>query len=587
MEFRLLGDLEIADGERLLSVGGKQQRALLALLLLRANHVVAVDTLIEDLWGENASSRAAGNLHSLVSRLRGTIGGDRLERHGNGYLLRAADAELDVGRFEQLREAAAHATGEEASAKLRAALELWRGPALADFTYEAWAQNDIRRLEELRLVALEERIEAELSCGRHAALVGELQALVAEHPLRETFRRQLIVALYRSGRQAEALDAYRDARRVLDEELGLEPSPQLRELEQAVLRHDSSLEPPRTVAASAERPKFMRRRINRKARLALAVCGAVLAFVATAGATLLLRDDDDKAAEAAPTAVIGKTSTTAALSSRRAPRLRPDLRPRREQNKAKQKPAPRATRPAPPATPPPAAQRPRPTTAPPPETVVPTPQRKPSPKKRTPAPKPAPVRLTDNFEDGVIARNLWHDAVTGAGVTVAEQNGRLEVAIAADAKPGGPFNLIAGQYGTGCRFLGDFDVSVDFELLDWPPANGVLVQLAAWAQRGIVAVGRQSQAPQPGETYWASTPRGTTAVPAGGMRGGLRIRRVGPVTTSYQRVGTRWSVLLPYTGSTGAPMIGLQAMALDETFGDRPVRVAFDNFVMTAAQPVC
>ena len=239
MDFRILGTLQVWDGDREIAVGGGKQRSLLALLLLHADHGVSEDALIEALWGENASPKAGANLHVLVSRLRGSIGADRVAREGGGYRIRVEDGEVDVDRFERLHR----------EQRFEEALAIWHGPPLADFTYETWAENEIHRLEELRLLALEERIEADLASGKHAELVGELQSLVAEHPLREGLRRLLIIALYRSGRQAEALEAYRDARRMLDEELGLLPSPALRELEAAVLRQDPELDAPSRVRA--------------------------------------------------------------------------------------------------------------------------------------------------------------------------------------------------------------------------------------------------------------------------------------------------------------------------------------------------
>lgn len=244
MEFRLLGDLEVVDGGRRLPLGGRKQRALLALLLLDANRVISSDALIDALWGEGASPKAGGNLHTLISRLRRTIGTDRIERHAGGYLLRAVESEIDLCRFERLRNEASVLPPAAASERLGLAIDLWRGPALADFAYERWASIEVERLEELRLGVIEERVEADLARARHPALVGELQRLVAGHPVREGFRRQLILALYRSGRQAEALEAYQSARRMLDEELGLEPSAALKELEAAVLRQDPSLDAP-------------------------------------------------------------------------------------------------------------------------------------------------------------------------------------------------------------------------------------------------------------------------------------------------------------------------------------------------------
>lgn len=241
MDFRILGPLEVLDGGRTLPLGGKRQRALLALLLLHANEVVASERLIDKLWGERPPSSAVNTLQAYVSRLRKPLGAQRLVRRPSGYVLHVEPDELDRFRFERLLEEARASEPVAARELLREALALWRGPALADVAYEEFAQIEIRRLEELRVDALERRIEADLSLEAHAAVVPELEALVAEHPLRERLHEQLILALYRSGRQAEALAGYRRARLVLVEELGIEPGPELQELQRAILRQDPSL----------------------------------------------------------------------------------------------------------------------------------------------------------------------------------------------------------------------------------------------------------------------------------------------------------------------------------------------------------
>jgi DNA-binding SARP family transcriptional activator len=245
-EFRLLGPLEALVEGRPADLPRGKPRALLARLLLDAGRVVAVETLVESIW-ERPPPSAHKVLQAYVSQLRKAIGAARIETRPPGYLLRASRDEVDLGRFETLAEVA-RATGDPARRMqlLGDALALWRGPGLVEFRSEPFARAAARRLAELRLGALEERIEAELERGRHERLVGELETLVAQEPLRERLRRQLMVALYRSGRQADALARYREGRRVLVEELGLEPSPELQELERAILRHDPALERPRT-----------------------------------------------------------------------------------------------------------------------------------------------------------------------------------------------------------------------------------------------------------------------------------------------------------------------------------------------------
>jgi DNA-binding SARP family transcriptional activator len=232
MEFRILGPLEVLSDGRALDVGGHKQSAVLALLLLEANRPVSRDGMVDALWEDDPPETAQKALQVYISRLRKLLGKERVETRSPGYLLRVESDELDLARFRRL---AAEGRPDEA-------LSLWRGPPLAEFAGERFAQPEIARLEELRLTCLEERGERELARGRHAELAGELEALVAEHPLREGFRAQLMLCLYRAGRQADALAAYRAARAALVDELGIEPGRRLRELHQAILEQDPALD---------------------------------------------------------------------------------------------------------------------------------------------------------------------------------------------------------------------------------------------------------------------------------------------------------------------------------------------------------
>ncbi len=243
MDFLLLGPLEVRDGERVVMLSRKKHRALLALLLLRAGEVVSADVLVEELWGSRPPKTAREALHNYVSQLRKELGAELIETREPGYVLHVGPDQLDLARFERLvAEARAANSAEQRAAKLHAAVALWRGPPLADLAYEPFAAAESQRLDELRLVAREDLVDAELELGRAATLVPELESLVDEHPFRERLRGQLMLALYRAGRQGDALDAYRAARRALVDELGIEPGAQLRELERAILAQDPGLD---------------------------------------------------------------------------------------------------------------------------------------------------------------------------------------------------------------------------------------------------------------------------------------------------------------------------------------------------------
>ncbi|HUQ21696.1 MAG TPA: BTAD domain-containing putative transcriptional regulator [Gaiellaceae bacterium] len=262
MEIRLLGPLEVRDGERTVALPRRQQRALLAALALRAGEVVSTDRLVSDLWGEHAPVSATGSLQNTVSALRKTLGHDVVLTQAPGYRLALAPESVDAHRFERLLADARGADDQVRGPLLSEALGLWRGPALADLDEEQFARIEGGRLDELRVAALEERVDTELALGRHAALVGELETLVAAHPLRERLRGQLMLTLYRCGRQAEALEVYRAARLALADELGLDPSPELQELERRVLRQDPSLAAPAEVLAEPLAEKAERRLVT-------------------------------------------------------------------------------------------------------------------------------------------------------------------------------------------------------------------------------------------------------------------------------------------------------------------------------------
>jgi DNA-binding SARP family transcriptional activator len=238
MEFRLLGPLEVLEGATRLELGSREPRALLARLLLDANRAVSVERLVDDLWGEDVPESAPKMVQIYVSHLRKALPGGVLRTQAPGYVVEVEPDALDLGRFGRMRAdgRAALERGDAAAAAalLADALGLWRGAALAEFP-EPFARVEGAHLEEVRLGCLEDRIEADLALGRHAAVAVELEALAAAHPLRERLHRQLVLALYRAGRQAEALEAYDRFRRTLDERLGIGPSASLRRLQHAIL----------------------------------------------------------------------------------------------------------------------------------------------------------------------------------------------------------------------------------------------------------------------------------------------------------------------------------------------------------------
>ena len=244
MDLRLLGPLEAHLDDGPIELGARKQRAVLAMLALETGRAVSVDRLIEGLWGETPPSSAPKMVQLYVSRLRRVLDGNgaRIVTHGRGYELQLAEDAVDAVRFERLLDT-----------RPREALALWRGAPLADLADEPFAAGEIRRLEELRLRATELAIDADLAAGRHAEVIGELDALVVQAPLRERLRAQRMLALYRSGRQADALEAYRDAREALVE-LGIEPGDELRALHQAILEHDPKIAaPPAAATATSER----------------------------------------------------------------------------------------------------------------------------------------------------------------------------------------------------------------------------------------------------------------------------------------------------------------------------------------------
>ena len=577
MEYRVLGPVEASSGGHPLRLGGPQQHALLAYLLLHANTVVSADRLLDELWAEPPGGGVAA-LRTQVSRLRKQIGGT-LETSGRGYLLRVQPGELDLDRFRELLVQAGE-TFEPArrSALLREAGELWRGEALIGLD-APFAAREGAALEELRLAALEDRLEADLERGLNGRLIAELAALVARYPLRERLRGQLILALYRSGRQAEALEAYHDTRRMLAEELGLEPSPNLRELERGILLHDPALATPvpaQPAAATTVLPAVLERRPRR--RRALLATFAVVG--AAAAAAILLLDRDHPGPVHTNAAAVGPTAVAPAKApAKRTHRVRHvQLGAVRKLTKPKSvtRAKPRTvTRPA--ASPHVAA----PTTAatvtatrPPTHTTV----------RRTAEPPPKPVTITDAFDAGYVDPTIWAPTKDGGDVSIAEQGGRLQLTVGANAVSGGTYNQIDVHVGTRCTFAGDFDARVDYALLQWPVGANIDVGInAIYAQAAVM----RDNSTQAGDEYtsWVASSNG--AVQLADATGSLRVARVKGVETTYFWHLGSWRKLAS-APAAGAVVLGLVATSDGQNpFGGQEVTVAFDNFRASGVDPDC
>ena len=309
LSFHVLGRLEAYYDGVELELGPRKQRALLALLLLNANRVVSTERLIDDLWADSPPSTARATLQVYVAGLRKALnhGGSSLRTRSPGYVLDVEAGSLDLDRFTQLcTDARGSAVPEHRAALLHEALGLWRDDPLPELRAEPFSSTAVAQLEQLRLGALEERIDADLALGRDAALVTELEALVAEHPYRERLRAQLMLTLYRSGRQADALEAYQAGRRVLQDELGLEPGKDLRELEAAILRQDEALLPARPEAIEAELDRTTpppTRRFSRRAIVAAVLVASAFAALALVTGVLVLRSGEANSAGISPGSV--------------------------------------------------------------------------------------------------------------------------------------------------------------------------------------------------------------------------------------------------------------------------------------------
>jgi DNA-binding SARP family transcriptional activator len=601
VEFRILGPLEVLDGDRPVEIAGSKRRAVLALLLLHANEVVRTEKLIDELWSEQPPRNASGALHNHVSRLRKALGPEVLARREWGYVLRADEESIDLRRFERLLAMAEPLPARERSGKLAEALQLWRGPALADLATEPGLETEIARLDELRLTTMERRIDADLEAGRNAALVGEIEALIAAHPLREHLRWQLILALYRAGRQAEALEVYRETRRVLTEELGLEPSPELRELEKAILRQDPAIAAAATVlsAASVEQSRHSTRRAAMLGLLGLGLLGLGVAIpyvlIGHKGARPSVR-----VASAAVSAVVSTAATT--QSSQHATSAPPHvhvakqtLRPRQSSRHViRQSKRASVHHLATPAT---AAIAPGPakatgvsattTTRTHTQRSKSTPVTRPS---RATATKRRIVTISDDFAGNQIDGTIWYQVHQGSGWTLSQNNGHLELVFPPGTGPGPPWNNYGGHVGTRCQFPGNFDARVDFTLVQWPAANGINAGVQAFFEPNNYDWAGAFRWNAYGEQYGGVEGRNSSGGSAAldDTTGTLRLVRRNGLITSYFLHKGRWLSL--GSGFNRSPMVitvGAASTTTSPPVRPNQVAVDFDNFTVTAANPIC
>jgi DNA-binding SARP family transcriptional activator len=576
VEFRILGPLQVLAGDHPVEITGSKRRAVLALLLLHPNEVVRTERLVDELWGEHAPRNAPAALHNHVSRLRKALGPDVLARREWGYVLRTDDDAVDLHRFERLVAEADPLPAVDRAARLAEALKLWRGPALADLSSEPGLQAEIARLDELRLTTQERRIDADLEAGRNVELIGEIEVLIASHPLREHLRWQLILALYRAGRQAEALEVYRETRRVLSEELGLDPSPELRELEKAILRQDPTIAP----VAQPPRAAEPARRHKRILLFALAAVGLVGLGL---GAAFALADLGHSHATVRATPVdltTGVSSvtvvTTTHVVATSAKEHSAAARHSRRRSRASHRTVDRN------AVPQVAASVHTGAAADKDKTTT-TPLGKPAGKAKI-------LTISDNFDGNQIDGTVWYQIYQGSGWTLSEHGGHLEFAFPPGTAPGGQYDTYGGHVGTLCNFPGDFDARVDFTLAGWPPANGISVNLWAFYEPnnyGWAGVWRSSST-QWGEQYGGAL----TANPGGGaslddMSGTLRMRRHdGLVSELFLHNGKWIRVASGHTTAKVAITVGASSAQSPPARSDRVV-VDFTNFTVTASNPIC
>ena len=593
MEFGLLGPLEVWDEGAPIEVRGSKRRAVLALLLLHANEVVRSERLIDELWGERPPANASAALHNHVSRLRKDLGPELLATKPWGYVLRAEPEAVDLQRFETLLVEAKPLPAQERREKLGAALALWRGPALADVRQEPGLAVEAEHLDERRLAALEQRIDADLELGEHEELVPQLETLVGEHPLRERLRGQLILALYRSGRQAEALETYRETRRVLVEELGIEPGAELRELERAILCQDpalASITAPAPEALESDRTSRWR---WPRSPLVLGAVLLLLGGTATAAVVLATKGSEALQPESAPAAISvpqfvpaklvadpgGRPgSVTGSTAGKHSGHKNSGTKPLSHSSSHKSWTGSLVSHSAAPANKSSSSSGQA------------APLRPSTPGAGTDKPSNLPpklVRISDAFGGNTINPRVWTYAILGTGVEIAQRDGQLVATFHDDAAPDAKWNAMSAGYETACSFTGNFDARIDYTMLDWPQVNGAVIGFDLAFPDNVVNIVRASRVSGFEEyAFWAPSGEWRSLLTTD-IRGRFRMRRVGDLITSYiWNDDQEWA---PFESAHRAGPVRLRPLlwASGSDFAHMQVSVAFDNFSVLAPRSGC
>jgi DNA-binding SARP family transcriptional activator len=579
VELLLLGPLEVRVAEQAVAVVRPKQRTLLVVLALTPGVCVSRDRLIDELWGESPPESAQHALQVHVSGLRKLLGAELVGTCPGGYKLAVPAAAVDAHRAAELLE---QGRRDRDLAALGAAAALFRGEPLADVELLGPAAHERQRLEGLRAEVQQERLELQIAAGGGAELVAPLERLVAEQPLRERPRALLMLALYRAGRPADALAAFQDARRTFVDELGIEPSSALRDLERSILQQEDSLlaAPVAVAAADVHSKRWTRKRILVLVPLAAALVAAGVL------AAIFLPPSNPRAALRLTTQRTRAPSTVVVVARKKnaTPKPRPKPKPRLHHHVVVRAPRPTTVEVLVPVTTAAATTAPtvthryvsppvpRPTTTYPVATYT-------SPPPTTTAPS-GPTQISETF-DGPIDGSRWNVLLNGTGANAVVRNGKLVLTLAPGGQPGGQYNFVGVQLGTKQCYAGDIDMQIDYQLIDWPASSSAYVGLqAVFAD----AVAERFSQPDGGEVYGSIIqPRFTTQLTSD-TSGTLRVTRVAGVATTYYLQGGSWHAI----DSAPAPKPAVLQFGLNMNPGvvvPAPIEVALDNFTATASGP--